>query len=611
MNVVYGRIPHKKQSLQGEEAQKRRAKTIADKIVATKSSLQNITRGISENDRVSLALNLGDLIKELAHSEVFSGDKKKALKQVWDKWGQKDFSKRLRYIRFQGEKVSKEEVISSSGMDFIKLAETIADLGQSPNISQEDLRNEYVRRLLVNTSFDIDPLQNAKVDFDAIRELGEILEQMKDIILEQVPGISEYFRRSYEHNIHYYSGKTQTNLGGGEIDIFNTAIAKELIDNPKIYGYKAAFALAEDDDEGGFKNIFPFDGFSCDETDVGGDIHFPKVHLGSISITWPLKCVRIERNQINEDYIASYQATETWSNTEEYQSHIENLKKFEANVLDKLFNEISNFSAFELDWREEDFPTQILNVEVFLAFGAYFVGDKITYGWYINLWPCPSITVENKSCLPHLDLNKELPVCDNQLKYLMPEVNIQMQSQSDFIYFFDLTNLDKSMEEFLLWASGWGHHEQNIFHGHVIWGHQSKTARRILGENLGEWWRLSKHHFEGWDSSIMNFAVDAPVELKTHENTIDQNGMPNFKQKIATEETFAPISAGTLAGKIVRNVLYAPEKDNILNGLVEDAKIRVEHLDKHFQEWNSQYENAKVNLKNKFARKELPEGNDS
>lgn len=553
MNENIVQFPKAAHSTERENTQKKRAKTIADKVESAKSALKAISRGISESDKLRITLNLGHLIEDLAQSEEFNGDKKKALKQVWEKWGQKEFSKRLRYIRFIGEENSKD-VISSSGLDFIKLAETIANLSQSTIISKEDLRIEFIRQLLSGTEFDVDPVNNAKIDFDALKEMGEILEYMLKSSNAIVPELDIYFKRIVESGVVYGGPLNEENLlkirGDEERWPARINLLPELNDRPKDFGLIPELSSTAMNYEGRLEAEKLCNGLTFDLEDRFTDLHFPKAYLGKMTIERPIgffsydeeKYQAIKRNLPNFGSLAN-----THSNLDDIEIE---------NIANEAIRKFADGLVFDKE-------LCTLEIEVFLAITYLGIGNAARTQLSIILWP---------STMPSSMLS---------VSHLIAELNTQpiQKWENEVIHVESLAGFIKHDEasEFVEEFLGGAIVDEIRNCVSVHWGTQSSTAKKIFAiENI-------------------NFVVDETD--RSDDDLLTAVFNPNFK----VPDEYAPISTRTLAGQLIRNILYADGDENILEQLIADAKLRIEWVNEHFRDWQAQYLSAKKKLKSKFS----------
>jgi hypothetical protein len=170
----------------------------AEKVRQKTAELKAIPR-VGKNDGLIIACNLGEIIETSALDHQL--DVYDALKLVWQRFdpGHERWAKRLRYIRFSDERRTTD--VARSGADFLALGSAIADALPVRTVTPEHNLLEVQTRLLRGTAFDADPAGTASIDFDAVRELGVLIDATIAKIVAAVPQLTEYFRRIELHGL--------------------------------------------------------------------------------------------------------------------------------------------------------------------------------------------------------------------------------------------------------------------------------------------------------------------------------------------------------------------------------------------------------------------------
>lgn len=173
----------------------------AERVLEKAADLRSISRGLTVEDRKAFVRNLGDLVEARARDCQMS--RSEALEIIWQQFDPKKerWSKRLRYVRFPDEEAKGGTELAASGMDFVELARAISACLPVPTVTAENDQAEALTRLMRGTAFDPFPETSFSIDFDAVRDLGELLDAALGQIAGVVPELREYFRRIEMHGL--------------------------------------------------------------------------------------------------------------------------------------------------------------------------------------------------------------------------------------------------------------------------------------------------------------------------------------------------------------------------------------------------------------------------
>lgn len=183
----------------GADQRETHARHVGEKVEA----LRAVARGLGKTDGLTLACNLGAMIE--ARSRDHGLDAYEALERVWSQFepDRARWSKRLRYVRFSSERENRSTETAGAGADFVRLASAIAATLPIKSLAPEHDLIDVQTRLLRNTEFDPDPTIALSVDFDAARDLVELMDRAVEKIVEAVPELLQYFRRIEIHGLKH------------------------------------------------------------------------------------------------------------------------------------------------------------------------------------------------------------------------------------------------------------------------------------------------------------------------------------------------------------------------------------------------------------------------
>lgn len=186
-------VVHLRPALRSSKAEDR-ALHVAEKASILDLAVQTL-RGRSHSqlggdDRMRLALNLGELIQERA--SVSGRSHHQLLRAAWDD-SLGSLAKRMRLVRFGPDEAQAGDAFATQGLRFVKLAERVDEAAPSLGQSVQDSRRNALSALLRGTSFDPDPAHGLHLDRDSRSAVNRTLEALNGRLLEELPGLSRYF----------------------------------------------------------------------------------------------------------------------------------------------------------------------------------------------------------------------------------------------------------------------------------------------------------------------------------------------------------------------------------------------------------------------------------
>ncbi|MDO8323463.1 MAG: hypothetical protein Q7T23_11035 [Phenylobacterium sp.] len=152
------------------------------------AALARLKEGLSREDRLQMARNLGGLAQDAAAARGISA--RRLLRAVFNGWGDR-WDKRKRYVLLPGEE--KTEQPARSGLDFERLAQLITEARLQRPSGADELLNAHLA-LLSGTSIDPDPIRLARATLDARAEAQGVMEAIVADIVARHPDITWYFR---------------------------------------------------------------------------------------------------------------------------------------------------------------------------------------------------------------------------------------------------------------------------------------------------------------------------------------------------------------------------------------------------------------------------------
>lgn len=558
-NILPFSRPSRNEQKPDIKAQHQRISAEHDKILEKRQLFVKRAR-VEPEDRLRLATNLGDIIADYCRSkgQLDTNYFKKSLKElgVEKSLGDDNFRNRKRFILFRDEITTSINLnkLSASGANFINLLDGISQ-NIHKNMPKEEFERQKLensRKLFIGTEFDIDPLRNAQVDFDSLNELKEVIAALDSVIEKRLPKLDDYFRKCVDYGIQYLVN-TESN---DYLDFIRFATENPINNLPQNDSGQKWMELANKTYTTVASNRVHTKPYIGDNPAILGHKPFLKGSFeeeGFIAPEPEIDCLRFscEENCAELHYPKVFLGS---VNLKKW------LPKLFVDELDSSSNINPNFdkkkaNEFVLLLEKDEIPKDFDEDEV--------TTQHIVFDIYLAIMWQGAIGSEKK----HLALIAK-PNHKNEIN--APAIN-------DPLY-----------------------HDEN---GSLVRLEISKftiESELSSGNSLNDE-PISIDLFKKTGSAILG-KVASRYESQFKEITSWKSLEIYFESGFSIPPTFAPQAQNTIAGQMVRNILYAEGGENIIEKLIEDAQLRIDWVEKHYRKWVSDYKKSKSEIAKKFEK---------